>query len=205
MTSTDDTKAALRRAAQTARREAHEADRARGGEAAFAARDHFLAANLHRGAGVVAGYRPIRSEIDPTPLMLALYAAGHRLAVPVIEGPGKPLRFREWHPEAAMTEGPFGVPVPVAGCWREPDLLIVPLLAFDRMGWRLGYGGGFYDRTLAALRARKRVRAVGFAYAAQEVEAVPHDEGDQPLDAIVTERGVIRPGVAKAGEGGGAR
>ncbi len=201
MSETSEHKAALRREAQEARRVAHEADRARGGEAALAARDHFLAANFHRGAGVVAGYRPIRSEIDPTPLMLALHAAGHRLAVPVIEGAGKPLRFREWHPEAAMTEGPFGVPVPLTGCWREPDLLIVPLLAFDRAGWRLGYGGGFYDRTLAALRLRRPVLAVGFAYAAQEVAAVPHGESDQPLDAIVTEVGVIRPGAGRADGG----
>jgi 5-formyltetrahydrofolate cyclo-ligase len=188
-------KASLREAAQARRREAHDLAGSRAGEAA---RDHFIAAGLHRGAAnggarVASGYCRIRSELDPEPLMLALVEAGCRLCVPVIEGRGLPLRFREWRPGARMRPGPFGAQVPVEGDWLEPDLLVVPLLAFDTAGRRLGYGGGFYDRTLARLRAARSVRAIGLAYAAQQVDEVPADETDQLLDAIVTEAGVIRP------------
>ena len=185
-------KAEARRAAFARRKAAHEAA-AGAGEAA---RDLFLDAGLQRGAGVVSAYRPIRTEIDPTPLMEALAAGGARLAVPVIEGPGLPLRFRAWQPGVEMVAGPFGAEIPAEGEWLEPDLLIVPLVAFSAEAgglWRLGYGGGFYDRTLAGLRARRAVRAVGLAYAAQQAERLPRDGTDQPLDAVVTERGVIRP------------
>ena len=183
-------KAALRRQSFADRRRAREGD---DGRAAEAARDHFLAMRLHTGARVISGYRPIRTELDPTPLMQALIAAGHRLCVPVIEGKGRPLRFREWTPGTPMVEGTFGAEVPEDGDWLEPELLIAPLLAFDRTGRRLGYGGGFYDRTLAGLRSKRRTLAVGFAYAAQEVDEVPTEPTDQPLDAIVTEAGPIRP------------
>lgn len=196
MNDTFSAKAELRKAAQAQRRAAAEAD---DGGAAKAARDHFLAGRLHTGAEVVSGYRPIRSELDPTPLMVALLDAGHRLCVPVIEDRGLPLKFREWTPESRMVEGAFGAEVPEEGDWLEPELLIAPLLAFDRAGRRLGYGGGFYDRTLAGLRARRRTLAVGFAYAGQEVEAVPSDPTDQPLDAVATEAGLIRPAAAGRG------
>jgi 5-formyltetrahydrofolate cyclo-ligase len=182
-------KAALREAAQARRDSAHDA--ARG--AAEAARDRFLAAGFHRGARVASGYRRIRSELDPEPLMTALHEAGCRLCVPVIEGKGLPLRFREWCPGARMRPGPFGAQIPVEGAWLEPDLLIVPLLAFDAHGRRLGYGGGFYDRTITKRRAHERVFAAGFGYAAQQVDEVPADDTDALLDAIVTEAGVIRP------------
>ena len=194
-------KAALREAAQARRKAAHDAARTTGRGAAEAARDQFLAAGLDRapgdGAGgaarVASGYRRIRTELDPEPLMLALIEAGWRLSVPVIEGRGLPLRFREWRPGVRMRPGPFGAQVPDEGDWLEPGLLIVPLLAFDGAGRRLGYGGGFYDRTIARLRAAGPVRAVGFGYAAQEVGEVPADATDARLDAIVTEAGVIRP------------
>jgi 5-formyltetrahydrofolate cyclo-ligase len=191
-------KAAMRGAAQAQRKVAHEAARGRGAGAAEAARDHFLRARLHQHANgaiarVASGYRRIRSEIDPEPLMLALREAGCRLCVPVIEGKGLPLRFREWRPGARMQPGPFGAQVPAEGDWLQPDLLVVPLLAFDAAGRRLGYGGGFYDRTIAGLRAAGPVRAVGFGYAGQQVEEVPADDTDERLDAIVTEAGVIRP------------
>lgn len=189
-----DPKAALRRAALARRKAAHQADRAAGGEAAMAARDHVLAMRLLAGARTVSGYRPIRSEIDPTPLMQALHAAGHRLCVPVIEGAGLPLRFRAWQPGAEMVAGAFGAEVPARGAWLEPDLLIAPLVAFDAAGHRLGYGGGFYDRSLAQLRARRRTLAIGLAYAAQQVPAIPHEPTDQRLDAVVTEAGPILPG-----------
>jgi 5-formyltetrahydrofolate cyclo-ligase len=193
LTDLTDLKAALRKAAFARRRAAHAADLAAHGAASRAAMGHFLAAGLHTGAGVISGYCPIRTEIDPTPLMEALHGAGHRLCVPVIQGRGLALRFREWHPGAGMVEGAFGAPVPAAGDWLEPRLLIAPLLAFDAAGGRLGYGGGFYDRSLLGLRAERRTLAVGFAYSAQEVTTVPCDATDQPLDAIVTEHGLIRP------------
>lgn len=181
-------KAAMRDAAQDRRKAAHAA----GAGAAEAARDLFLSAGLGQGARIVSAYRRIRSELDPQPLMLALAEQGCRLCVPVIQGKGLPLRFREWTPQTRMQPGPFGAQVPSEGDWLEPDLLIVPLLAFDATGRRLGYGGGFYDRTIARLRAAGPVRAVGFGYAAQQVDAVPADATDERLDAIVTEAGVVR-------------
>jgi 5-formyltetrahydrofolate cyclo-ligase len=187
-----DQKAALRKEIFARRREAHAADLAANGEVSRAAMDHFLAARLHTGAGVISGFCPIRTEIDPTPLMEALHAAGHRMCVPVIQGRGLALKFREWRPDAKMTEGAFGALVPAAGDWLEPQLLIAPLLAFDKLGWRLGYGGGFYDRSLEGLRAKRRTLAVGFAYSAQQVDAVPHEATDQRLDAIATEHGVMQ-------------
>ncbi|HVL22115.1 MAG TPA: 5-formyltetrahydrofolate cyclo-ligase [Amaricoccus sp.] len=147
-----------------------------------------------RGAAVVAAYLPIRDEIDPMPAMLALSGLGYATAVPVIEGRGLPLVFRRWTQGVATVPGPFGVPVPAAGETLEPDVLIVPMLAFDRRGHRLGYGGGFYDRTIGGLRARREVTAIGFAYADQEMREVPDSEHDMRLDAIVTEQGVMRPG-----------
>jgi 5-formyltetrahydrofolate cyclo-ligase len=111
-----------------------------------------------------------------------------------MQGRGKALRFREWRPDVEMIEGPYGAMVPAVGVWLKPLLLITPLLAFDAEGWRLGYGGGFYDRTLARLRAARRTVAVGFAYSAQQVGAVPREPTDQRLDAVVTERGLMPVG-----------
>ncbi|HET7410188.1 MAG TPA: 5-formyltetrahydrofolate cyclo-ligase, partial [Paracoccaceae bacterium] len=162
-------------------------------DAPQAARDHFLAAGLHEGARTVSAYRRIRSELDPEPLMLALIERGCRLCVPVIEGTGLSLKFREWTPGVRMQSGPFGAQVPAEGAWLEPDLLIVPLLAFDACGRRLGYGGGFYDRTIPRLADAGPVRAVGFAYAAQQVDEVPVEETDRVLDAVITEAGLVRP------------
>lgn len=134
----------------------------------------------------------MRSEIDPLPAMAAYPGP---VCVPVITGKGQPLAFRTWSPEAPMVEGAHGARVPVAGAWLVPEVLIVPLLAFDRAGHRLGYGGGYYDRTLALLRARGVVTAIGFAFAAQEVPGVPVEPTDQRLDLIVTDTGVVQPGA----------
>ncbi|MFN4171355.1 MAG: 5-formyltetrahydrofolate cyclo-ligase [Pseudorhodobacter sp.] len=177
--STAANKAAARASAMAARKAAHAAGQ---GQAAALLAD--LLAD--RRGQVLAGYMPMRSEIDPLPAMAAHIGP---VCVPVIEGRGLPLRFRQWSPGAAMAEGAFGALVPLEGGWLEPDVLIVPLLAFDARGYRLGYGGGFYDRTLEALRARRPTCAVGFAFAAQEVAAVPLEPTDQPLDMIVTEKG----------------
>ncbi len=130
---------------------------------------------------------PMRTEIDPLAAMAVHQGV---VGVPVIVGPAMPLRFREWGPGGAMVAGQFGALIPAEGAWVEPQVVIVPLLAFDARGYRLGYGGGFYDRTLAGLRAKAGVLAVGFAFAAQEVAEVPIDGFDQRLDAVVTEQGV---------------
>jgi 5-formyltetrahydrofolate cyclo-ligase len=143
--------------------------------------------------GPVAAYWPMRSEADPRPALAALHARGVPLALPVVAGRGMPLIFRAWAPGVALVPGGFGVLVPADGPPVVPRVLVVPLLAFDRAGFRLGYGGGFYDRTLAALRAAGPVLAVGFAYAAQEVPHVPRTIDDQRLDRIVTETETIRP------------
>ena len=135
----------------------------------------------------LSGYMPMRTEIDPLPAMAAHQGI---VGVPVIMAKATALRFREWGPGVAMMAGEFGAFIPAEGAWVEPEVLIVPLLAFDARGFRLGYGGGFYDRTLAGLRARRATLAVGFAFAAQEVDEVPIDGFDQRLDAIVTEKEV---------------
>jgi 5-formyltetrahydrofolate cyclo-ligase len=168
-------------------------------EAAFARRAEAFAAGQGQAAEILAdylagqagkvlsGYMPMRTEIDPLPAMAAHQGP---VGVPVIIGKGQPLRFREWTPGCPMVAGAFKALIPENGAWVEPEVLIVPLLAFDARGYRLGYGGGFYDRTLAGLRARGPVLAVGFAFAGQKVEAVPTDAFDQRLDAVVTEKGV---------------
>ncbi len=145
----------------------------------------------HFGGKSLAGYMPMRTEINPLPAMAAHQGA---VGVPVILGPGQALKFREWSPGCAMMEGAFKAFIPVEGAWVEPAVVIVPLVAFDARGYRLGYGGGFYDRTLEGLRARAGgvagVVAVGFAFDGQEVPIVPIEETDQRLDFIVTETGV---------------
>jgi len=178
-----DDKAAARLAAMAARKAAHAKGQGRAAELLA----DFLA---DRRGQVLAGYMPMRTEIDPLPAMAAHIGP---VCVPVIEGKARPLRFRQWAPGAVMVEGAFGAMIPAEGVWLEPEVLIVPLLAFDTRLFRLGYGGGFYDRTLEALRARRPVLAVGFAFAAQQMPEVPTEPTDQPLDAIVTENGVFTP------------
>jgi len=136
---------------------------------------------------VVAGFWPMGSEIDIRPLLAALDARGHPIALPETPPVGNPLIFRLWHPGAAMLPGRFGTTRPV-GAVARPDWLFVPLLGFDRRGHRLGYGGGYYDRTLAILPGAV---AVGCAFACQEVDAVPATEYDARLRAVATESGMI--------------
>lgn len=176
-------KTTARNAAFAARKAAHAAGPGRAAEIL----SEVLAP--HRGA-VLAGYMPMRSEIDPLPAMTAHQGP---VAVPVIAGNGLPLTFRAWSAGARMVPGAFGALIPETGDWLTPSVLIVPLLAFDCHGFRLGYGGGFYDRTLEQLRAKGLVTAIGFAYGAQELPSVPVESTDQPLDLIVTEAGVIVP------------
>lgn len=184
-------KAALRKGALSARKTAFA--EAQAGDAVARATGHLLS---HIGAAEgrsIAGYMPIRTEIDPRPAMHALHGSGARIGVPVIAGPGAPLDFREWSPEVALVEGPFGALVPETGDWLTPQVLIVPLVGFDAGLNRLGYGGGFYDRTIARLSAADPdLFSVGFAFAAQEVPAIPVEPTDRRLDAVITENGPRR-------------
>ena len=140
---------------------------------------------------VVSAYHPMRGEADPLPLLAALSAADVATALPVMVARAHPLRFLSWRPGEPLRPARFGVlePPPDA-VEREPDLLFIPLAAFDARGFRLGYGGGFYDATLAGLRRRKRILAVGVAFALQEVDRVPSEPHDERLDAVVTEYGL---------------
>jgi len=140
---------------------------------------------------IIAGYMAISSELNPLAAMEMVANSGKRLCLPVVESSGKPLFFREWTPNSVMIKGAFGAQIPSSGVPMIPDLLIVPLVAFDRTGARLGYGGGFYDRSLEQLRNQKHTIAIGFAYASQEVEKVPVEQTDQPLDLLVTENEII--------------
>jgi 5-formyltetrahydrofolate cyclo-ligase len=144
------------------------------------------------GAGPVAGYIAQGAELDPAPLMAALAEAGVSLALPTALSRDAPLTFRAWIPGAALTPDAFGIPAPLADQPQvAPTALIVPLLAFDRRGGRLGQGAGVYDRAIAALGAEHRPFLLGLAYAGQEVEDLPLEPHDQRLDAILTEAGLI--------------
>jgi len=163
--------------------------------AAKAVAERILEMAAGRTPGYVSGYLAMAEELDPLPAMAALADAGWRRCLPVVAGKGQPLVFRAWNPDDPLEEGVFGTRHPAAGAKTvAPDLLLTPLLAFDRQGYRLGWGGGFYDRTLAALRAAKAIAAVGIAYSAQEVDAVPRADYDARLDGVVTERETIRIG-----------
>ena len=139
---------------------------------------------------IVSGFWPMGNEIDIRPLLHALYERGHQVALPVTPPKGEPLAFRGWHPNDVLVQERFGTMRPV-GDLVIPDMLLIPLLAFDANGGRLGYGGGFYDRTLAALPDRFRL---GCAFAVQQVDAVPVGPYDIRLHAVATENGIIRCG-----------
>lgn len=151
----------------------------------------FLA--VPEGTRAVSAFLAIGQEINPGLLMSRLHREGATLCLPVMVGKGKPLDFRAWMPGAPLRTVIWGIREPEETApLVEPDILLMPLLAFDRGGARLGYGGGFYDRTLRALRRRKQVIAVGLAFASQEVDAVPHLDYDERLDWVLTPEGPIR-------------
>jgi len=141
----------------------------------------------------MAGYMPIRTEIDPIEAMTELARHGP-VGVPVIAAPRRPLEFHRWEPGVEMVAGPYGARIPKTADPVVPQVVILPLLAFDDRGYRLGYGGGFYDRTLARLRAAGPVHAVGLAFAGQRMDGLPTEPTDEPMDALVTERGVVQFG-----------
>jgi 5-formyltetrahydrofolate cyclo-ligase len=143
----------------------------------------------------VSAYWPKGDELDPRPLMAALDALGHNIGLPIVVRRGAPLLFRRWQPGDDLTPAGYGLFEPAVDQGRViPQVLFVPLLAFDRDGYRLGYGGGFYDRSLAELRSAGAVLAIGLAYAGQEVARVPRGPEDQRLDRIVTETETIEIG-----------
>jgi 5-formyltetrahydrofolate cyclo-ligase len=141
---------------------------------------------------VIAGYSPIRSEIDPGPLMRKLGAAGARLALPTVSARGQSLVFRAWSPGDRLILGPLGILEPSSGAAETvPDIMLVPLAAFDRLGHRIGYGAGHYDHTFSHLRKTKAVTGIGLAFAAQEIEAIPALSHDVALDYVLTESKVF--------------
>ena len=181
-------KAELRRAAVERRDALPAAERQRAAET-IAARE--LPVAVAPGT-IASGYFPMKSEIDPLPLLRRLATSGARLALPVVAGKGKPLIMRAWSVGEPLVAGVWGIREPGPQAPEvEPDVLIVPLLAFDRRGHRIGYGAGYYDMTIATLRAKKPLVAVGIAFAAQEIAAVPTDASDARLDLVLTEREAI--------------
>lgn len=142
-----------------------------------------------RTPAVVSGFWPMAEELDIRPLMTELVEQGCQLALPVVVAKRQPLVFRAWRPGDPLEEGVFGTLHPSPQCQEiVPDALIVPLLACDEEGWRLGFGGGFYDRTLEGLRVTKNVTAIGVGFDAQLVSDVPHGPGDQRLDWLLTDK-----------------
>lgn len=141
---------------------------------------------------VVAGYSPINKEIDPFPLMRSLADRGAVLALPVIIARDHALIFRVWQPDEGLVRGQYGIFEPSSDAAEvEPDIVLVPLAAFDRAGHRIGYGRGYYDRTLQNLRASKKITVIGVAFAVQEIETVPRLPHDEQLDCVLTERELI--------------
>ena len=146
-----------------------------------------------RRPGVLAIYKALGAELDPRPLGDLLVKQGWSLALPAVESEDGPLTFRAWKPGERLAHDLTGLPAPLASAPEaRPDLILVPLLAYDRTGGRLGQGGGHYDRTLAALRAGPNPPpAIGFAYSGQETPGLPREPHDQALDGILTEAGYI--------------
>lgn len=145
----------------------------------------------HDDISTIAAYWPINDEFDCRELLIKLERCGYELALPVITGPGLPLEFHAWVYGDTLKHGPFGTQQPEAnGAPITPDVVLTPLLAFDNVGHRLGYGGGYYDRTLSHLRAQKPVYAIGVAFQSQEVDQIPASAQDARMDGVLTETGL---------------
>jgi 5-formyltetrahydrofolate cyclo-ligase len=179
-------KAALRNKARTARAALSPSFRA---QAAKDAAEHFFREVTLAPAETIAGYWSIRDEMDCRPILLRLMDTNQPVCLPVVLGDDQPLELRLWEQGSALYEAGFGTLAPAElAPVVEPDVILMPLLGFDGTGTRLGYGGGYYDRTFAAIS--KDVRLIGLAFSAQEIATIPHEPHDVPLDAIVTETGV---------------
>lgn len=180
----------LREAAKARRSKLAEAYRRAGAEQVAALGLGWLG---RTAATSVSAFRSFGDELNTGPLLARLAADGYRLALPVMQGKAKPLLFRAWAPGDPMRTVQWGIEEPLTTSPAiVPDILLVPLLAFDRHGYRLGYGGGYYDRTLSALRASRPVVAVGLAFSEQEVDAVPHLDYDERLDWVLTPSGPVQ-------------
>ena len=188
----EETKAALRIRARTARAGLDQDDRT---DAASAVARHFFDGISLDPAQVVAAYWRIRDEIDCQPILVRLMDSNQKVVLPVVLGPDRPLDLRVWEQGTSLFEAGFGTLAPSELAPRaEPDVIIMPLLGFDKHGTRLGYGGGYYDRTLA--RLSKKPMLVGLAFSAQEFDHIPREPHDVPLDAVVTEAGMRHFGGA---------
>jgi 5-formyltetrahydrofolate cyclo-ligase len=186
-----DLKRRARTAANAQRLQAH---KTLGERAGLMLAQHELPVTPTEDFASVSGFYPYQAEINVLPLLARLVSEGWRTALPIVMTKGAPLAFRAWAPGEPTGRGIWDIHIPLeTAAELQPDVLLVPMLAFDRRGYRLGYGGGFYDRTLAELRKLKRVVAIGVAYAMQEMDEVPTASYDEPLDWILTERGVIEP------------
>ena len=192
--SIEEAKTALRLEARRRRKRLHQL---RGGDASRAVAELFTTAVAPAPDAVIGAYWPIRDELDIRPLIASLMDGGYRVCLPVVAGEEQPLVMRMWLEGAPLFEAGFGTLAPAEDApVAEPDILLVPLLAFDAQGTRLGYGGGYYDRTLAAMA--KRPTLIGFAFSGQQVDEIPHAAHDVPLDMVVTEDGVRRFDAAAA-------
>ena len=187
--SLDREKSELRETAQAVRRRSAEES---GPHAAASLSDHLVARFGYLGGRAVSGYLAIGTEIDVAPALARLEQAGLHATLPVVTSREQSLTFRRWTAGTQLEPGPLRTRHPAAESPEMvPDLLIIPMLAFDANGYRIGWGGGFYDRTLAKLRVKKEVIAIGAAFAAQQVDKIPHDHHDARLDWIATETGLI--------------
>ena len=187
----EEAKAALRIRARAARASLDHGERA---DAALAAARHFFDGIPLQSGDVVAAYWRIRDELDCQPILVKLMDSNQTVVLPVVLGPEEPLDLRVWEQGTSLYESGFGTLAPSELAPKaEPDVVIMPLLAFDARGTRLGYGGGYYDRTLASMK--KKPRLIGLAFAAQEIDRIPREAHDVPLDAIVTEAGVRHFGM----------
>lgn len=183
-------KSAERNRARARRAAAHAKHGARAGEQLALHGLEFLAVEP---CAIVSGFFAIRDEIDPAPLLRRLAARGHPLCLPVVQGKDQPLVFRAWAPGDEMASATWGIAEPLPSRSEyEPDVVLVPLLAFDAQGYRLGYGGGFYDRSLQRLRKLKPIVAVGIGYDELKIDEVPHLDYDQPVDWVLTPSGPLR-------------
>lgn len=191
MTDIDAEKQVARDAAEAVRAAFHAEHAGAGAAVATLALRHADRIGLGEKGRKASVFWSMGTEIDTKPLIWSLDAMGWRVLLPVVEKRGLPLRFRCWKPGEPLVSGGFGTSVPAPDAEEaDPDVLFVPLLAFDRKGYRLGYGGGFYDRTLEKLRKSGSPVTVGLAFSAQRVDTVPRGPHDQPLDWIVTEDGL---------------
>lgn len=188
--SADQQKALLRKEIRAVRKQAFQE---KGAEAAQILSRHVMAVLENRPSSILAGYRAVGSEMDIDPVLTAMAEEGWKVGLPVVVGANTPLIFRRWFPGDVLDEGPLQTLQPQSASEKlNPEIVLVPLLAFDGDRYRLGQGGGFYDRTLADLKDQDGgVLSIGVAFACQQVESVPRDQYDQQLDMVITENGVL--------------